>query len=253
MRLRIPIGGSTAFVTNHTHSYLAPALEEFYNNGPHPSNAAFEIGNSDLDRERSNGIDLSLCYSIGRVGAEANFFYYHIDNFIFFAPTEEVEDGLPVVNATQGASRFVGTEARFDVRLTRNLWLLSSLDYVNAESKDSKTPLPWIPPLRGRVGFEAFYKGFRFNPEVIMARNQDRIVPLESRTAGYATVNLTASYTIAQQHTAQTISVNAFNLNDKLYFNHLSFIKGFMPEIGRGVRNAECEPERAIKSGGASP
>ena len=168
--------------------------------------------------------------------AEANFFYYHINNFIFLAPTGDVEDGLPVANYAQGASRFVGTEARLDVGLTRNLWLLSSLDYVNAELKDTETPLPRIPPLRGRVGFEAFYKGFRFNPEVIMARDQDRLFPLETRTAGYATVNLTASYTIAQQHAAQTISVNAFNLNDKLYFNHLSFIKDFAPEIGRGVR-----------------
>jgi iron complex outermembrane receptor protein len=30
--------------------------------------------------------------------------------------------------------------------------------------------------------------------------------------------------------------VNGFNLGDKLYFNHLSFIKNFAPEIGRGVR-----------------
>jgi iron complex outermembrane recepter protein len=96
--------------------------------------------------------------------------------------------------------------------------------------------LPRIPPLRGRVGFEAFYKGFRFNPEVIMAKDQNRLFPLETRTPGYATVNLTASYTIARQHTAQTISFNAFNLNDRLYFNHLSFIKGFAPEIGRGAR-----------------
>jgi iron complex outermembrane receptor protein len=233
---RVPLGGSTAFVANYTHSYRAPALEELYNNGPHPGNAAFEIGDPDLNRESSDGIDLSLRHSSGRVRAEANFFYYHINDFIFLAPTGDVEDGLPVANYAQGSSRFVGTEARLDVGLTRNFWVLSSLDYVNAELKDTATPLPRIPPLRGRVGFEAFYKGFRFNPEVIMARDQDRLFPLETRTAGYATVNLTASYTIAQQHAAQTISVNAFNLNDKLYFNHLSFIKGFTPEIGRGVR-----------------
>ncbi len=234
--LRIPIGGSTAFVANYTHSYRAPALEELYNNGPHPGNAAFEIGNPDLDREGSDGIDLSLRHSSGRVRAEVNFFYYHINDFIFLAPTGEVEDGLPVANSAQGPSRFAGTEARLDVGLTRNIWLLSSLDYVNAELKDTETPLPRIPPLRGRVGFEAFYKGFRFNPEVIIARDQDRLFLLEERTAGYATINLTASYTITQQHLAQTISVNAFNLNDKIYFNHLSFIKGFVPEMGRGVR-----------------
>jgi iron complex outermembrane recepter protein len=214
----------------------APALEELYNNGPHSGNASFEIGNPNLERESSDGIDLGLRHSSGRLRAEANVFYYYINNFIFLAPTGDVEDGLTVANYAQGNSRFVGTEARLDIGLARSFWLLSSLDYVNAELKDTETPLPRIPPLRGRVGFEAFYKGFRFNPEVVMARDQDRLFPLETRTPGYATVNLTASYTIAQQHAAQTISVNAFNLNDKLYFNHLSFIKGFAPEIGRGVR-----------------
>lgn len=234
--LRVPVGESTAFVANYTHAYRAPALEELYNNGPHPGNATFEIGNSDLGRERSDGVDLSVRHSSRRLRAEGNFFYYHINDFIFLAPTGDVEDGLPVANYAQGDSRYVGAEARLDVGLTRDVWLLSSLDYVNAELKDTSSPLPRIPPLRGRVGFEAFYKGFRFNPEVVMARDQNRIFPLETRTPGYATVNLTASYTIAQQHLAQTISVNAFNLNDRLYFNHLSFIKNFAPEIGRGVR-----------------
>ena len=49
-------------------------------------------------------------------------------------------------------------------------------------------------------------------------------------------MDLTASYTITRQHAAQIISLNAFNLNDKLYRNHLSFIKDFAPEMGRGVR-----------------
>jgi iron complex outermembrane receptor protein len=232
---RVPLGGGTAFVANYTHSYRAPALEELYNNGPHPGNATFEIGNPALGRESSDGIDAGLRHSSERVRAEANFFYYNINSFIFLAPTGDFDDGLPVANYTAGDSRFVGTEGRLDVSLTRSVWLLSSIDYVNAELKTG-TPLPRIPPLRGRVGFEAFYKGFRFNPEVIVAQEQNRLFTLETRTPGYKTVNLTASYTIARQHAAQTISFNAFNLNNELYFNHLSFIKGFAPEIGRGAR-----------------
>jgi iron complex outermembrane receptor protein len=30
--------------------------------------------------------------------------------------------------------------------------------------------------------------------------------------------------------------VNVFNASDRLYRNHLSFIKEFAPEMGRGVR-----------------
>ncbi|MGH9804796.1 MAG: hypothetical protein ACRD4D_06465 [Candidatus Acidiferrales bacterium] len=32
------------------------------------------------------------------------------------------------------------------------------------------------------------------------------------------------------------ISASLFNLGDRLYRNHLSFIKDVAPEIGRGVR-----------------
>jgi iron complex outermembrane recepter protein len=233
---RISLPASSAFVASFTHAYRAPALEELYNNGPHPGNSVFEIGNPNLERERSDGIDLSLRHSSGRLRAEGNFFYYRIDNFVYLAPTGDIDDGLPVANYTQGDSSFIGAEAKLEVGMTRNIWLLSSLDYVNAELKATNTPLPRIPPLRGRIGFEAFYKGLRINPEVIMARDQERIFPLETRTPGYATVNLSASYTFAQQHVAQTISVSAFNLNNRLFFNHLSFIKNFAPEIGRGVR-----------------
>ena len=65
---------------------------------------------------------------------------------------------------------------------------------------------------------------------------QNRIFDNETPTAGYGTANITASYTIPRQHTANIFSVSAYNLNDKLYFNHISFIKDISPEIGRGVR-----------------
>jgi iron complex outermembrane recepter protein len=236
--VRVPLPYSTAFVANYTHSYRAPALEELYNHGPHPGNATFEIGNPDLNRESSDGIDLSLRHSSGRVRAEFNFFYYHIRDFVFLAPTGNIEDGLIEADYDQGKSRFVGTEARFEVGLTNSLWFLSSLDYVNAKLAEANTPLPRIPPLRGRVGLEWFYKGFRFNPGVTMASDQNNLFPTEERTAGYTTVDLIASYTITHKHDAQIFSLNLFNLNDRLYRNHLSFIKEFAPEMGRGVRLA---------------
>ncbi|MFY9610519.1 MAG: TonB-dependent receptor [Blastocatellia bacterium] len=234
--MRVPMWKGGAFVANYTHSYRAPALEELYNLGPHPGNATFEIGDPNLDRERGDGIDVSLRHSTSRLRAELNYFYYHLKDFIFLAPTGEVEDGLIAAQYSQATARYTGTEARLDIGLHQNLWLISALDYVSAELKDTGTPLPRIPPLRGRVGFEATYKGFRFNPEAVMSRDQNRIFPTETRTAGYTTFNVNASYIIPQQHYAQIVSLSAFNLADRLYRNHLSFIKGFAPEIGRGVR-----------------
>ncbi len=236
--VRVPLWQGGAIVANFSHSYRAPALEELYNLGPHGGNATFEIGDPNLKREQSEAIDLSLRQATNRLRAELNYFYYHIKDFIFLAPTGEMDDesGLLIANYAQGTTRYTGAEARLDVGLRSNIWLLSEVDYVNAELRDTNTPLPRIPPLRGRIGIEATYKGFRFYPEAVMSDEQDRLFPTETRTAGYAIFNATASYTYAQQHVAQIISVTGFNLGDRLYRNHLSFIKEFAPEIGRGVR-----------------
>ena len=236
--VRIPTWKGGALVANFSHSYRAPALEELYNRGPHGGNATFEIGDPNLKRESGDGLDLSLRHSTNRLRAELNYFYYHIRDFIFLAPTGDVDEasGLIVADYAQGASRYTGAEAKLDLGLHANIWLLSELDYVNAKLVSTATPLPRIPPLRGRVGLEATYKNFRFAPEVVMAKDQDLIFPTETRTAGYTIFNATASYTIASQHLAQIISVSGYNLGDRLYRNHLSFIKEFAPEIGRGVR-----------------
>jgi iron complex outermembrane receptor protein len=234
IRVRTWEGGS--FVSNFTHSYRAPSLDELYNLGPHRGNDAFEIGDPDLAREVTNGIDFGLRHSSKRVRFEANGYYYHIDNFVFLAPTGAVEDGLTVANYDQHTARFVGTEARFDAELHPAIWLNLGLDYVNAELTADNTPLPRIPPLRGRAGLEIRYKGLLLNPEIVMANHQQRVFPNETRTAGYAVANLSGSYLFAHGHTAQIVSFNFFNMGDTLYRNHLSFIKEFAPEMGRGLR-----------------
>lgn len=234
--LRIPIYSVAAFVANYTSSYRAPALEELYNNGPHVGNLAFEIGNADLKRERNDGVEFSLRYSGKKLKGEVNYFYYNIRNFVFLAPTGNIEDGLIEANYLQSNSRYTGTEAGLDYEILPNLSINMGLDAVDAEIKATNSPLPRIPPLRGRIGLEAKYKGFSLRPEVIMARSQSQVFSTETRTPGYTVVNLLVSYTLVQRHTVQIFSINAFNLGDRLYRNHLSFIKDLAPEIGRGVK-----------------
>jgi iron complex outermembrane receptor protein len=231
-----------AFVFNYTHSYRAPALEELYNFGPHVGNLTFEIGNDDLRPETNDGFDFSLRHQSARVRAEANFYFYKLRDFVFLAPVDEdedgeidVADGLRVARYLQGDSRYVGTEVDLDVALHERLWLNLGLDAVDAQLEDG-TPLPRIPPLRGRVGLDWRYRNLSLRPEAVFVKDQDEIFPTETRTAGYAVYNLVASYTIPRPHYAHIFSVNAFNLSDRLYRNHLSLIKELAPEIGRGVR-----------------
>ena len=236
--VRFGLFENASLVGNFTHSYRAPALEELYNFGPHIGTLTFEVGDPNLTRERSNGVDAGFRYGSRRVALEANAYYYDFDNFVFLAPTGEFDDGLPEALYTQRDARFYGSEVGLNVGLIENrLNLDSSFDFVDARIKDGPF-LPRIPPLRGRVGLELIAGGFRIQPEAILAQDQSEVFTTESRTAGYGVFNVRGSYTINQEHFAHVITANAFNLGDKLYRNHLSFIKDFAPEVGRGIRVA---------------
>jgi len=226
-----------AFVANYSHGFRAPALEELYNNGPHDGTLAFEIGNSGLKPEVSNGVDLALRQRNSRIKAEANFFYYSFRDFIFLAPTGAVDpdSGFPIARYLQSDSRFTGTELSLDITAHKSLNILAGMDYVNAKLDDGRN-LPRISPMRGRIGLDIHYGNLSIRPEFVAVGRQSKVFDNETPTAGYGTANVTASYTLARQHTAHIFSVSAYNLNNKLYFNHISFIKDISPEIGRGAR-----------------
>jgi iron complex outermembrane receptor protein len=150
--------------------------------------------------------------------------------------TGRERDGLREALYSQSNSRYSGTELVLNASVHTNLWIDLGFDYVNAQLKSSQTPLPRIPPARGHIGIEGRYKGFSVKPEVVLAHKQSRVFTLEEETPGYAVFNLNAAYTIPARHFSHHIAFNAFNLGDRLYFNHVSLIKDFAPEIGRGVR-----------------
>src|SRR5438034_4878224 len=111
-------------------------------------------------------------------------------------PTGEVDEDteLPVALYAQGDSRFTGFEANADYDVNRYLDLFSGVDYVRAKF-NSGIDLPRIPPLRGRLGFEAHARGFTVRPELILVADQDRVFTNETRTPGYSVFNITGSYT----------------------------------------------------------
>jgi len=234
---RFALWDGGAFVANYTHSNRAPAIEELYNFGPHDGTLSFEVGNNALKAERSDGIDFALRQQSKRVRAEATYYYYKLKNFVFLVPTGVIDEnsGLEIANYLQGNSRFTGTELSLDYTAHQNLNILTGLDYVNAQLTDGR-PLPRIAPLRARIGLDYHPGNLSIRPEFVAVGSQNRVFGIETPTAGYGVFNIAASYILPTQHTASIFSVNAYNLGNKLYYNHISFIKDISPEIGRGIR-----------------
>jgi len=236
--VRVPLWTGGSFVANYQHSFRAPALEELYNNGPHPGILVFDIGNSNLNSEQGDGIDFSLRHSTDRVRLEGSVYYYNLHNFVYTAFTGATDPGsnLPIVNYAQANSRFVGTEASVEAKVVSTLWLNGKVDYVRAELTELNKPLPRIPPLRGTLGLDWRYQAFSLRPEMILVNRQARVFDNETGTTGYGLFNLNASYTFVTNRVAHIVSLGGENLTNKLYRNHLSFIREIAPEMGRTMR-----------------
>lgn len=233
-----PVGPAGSLLAAYTHSYRAPAMEELYNYGPHHGNLAFEVGNPNLKRELGEGFDLAWRRRGRRMRSEINAFYYLLKDYVYLAPIGQIEDGLAKALYTQADSRYMGAEARSDVALRPDVWLKVAVDAVDAQLRAGRQPLPRIPPLRGRIGLDARRRGFSFQPELVLAAPQSQLYVNETRTAGYALLNLSGGYLWTQSHMLHSLSVTLYNAADRLYRNHVSLIKESAPEIGRGVRFA---------------
>jgi len=243
--VRVRLWEGASVFANFTTSQRAPALEELYNFGAHIGTVTFEVGNQTLEPERSNGVEFSFRQKINRVRIDGSVFYYRINNFVFLAAQDadgdgliDVEDNLPIANYLQDNSRYIGADVTVDVDITKNLGAFVNADVVSARLRDNNLPLPRITPARVRAGLDFRYKGLSVRPEGVFAfrKSIEDVYSLETPTAGYGLFNVNGSYTYGTEHYAHIFTVSAANLTNKLYRNHLSFIKDLAPEAGRGVR-----------------
>lgn len=213
-----------------------PALEELYFNGPHPGNFAFEIGNPELDSEKAVGFDVSFRWRHRRASGELTYFLNDINDYIFREPTGEIEEDFPVVRFVAADAKLQGIEAHLDTGLGAGLSLEVGLDYVRGDLTSGDEPLPRIPPLRLRAGLRYQKNAFQAGGELISAAKQERVFTTETTTDGYNLLKLFASYTFMTGPSVSTLTARLDNGTNELYRNHLSFIKDFVPEMGRNFK-----------------
>lgn len=238
----------------------APALEELYFFGPHPGNLSFEIGNPNLEAEHGLGFDVSLRGRSDRFEAELTFFRNDIKNYVFrnpvsdeeFEEREEELDALfgviedeegghdhgefPFVEFVGRDAVLMGVEAHLDVKLTSQIVLESTFDWVTGELTDAGDPLPRIPPLRLTTGLKYQKNAFQVGGSVTAVSEQDRVSGAETPTDGYATLRFFGSYSFAKGGVLNTITARLDNATDELYRNHLNYLKDQLPEIGRSFK-----------------
>ena len=222
-----------------SHNERAPSIDELFSLGPHGGSQQFLIGNPDLGLEKSNGVELSVHKTTGPIHVQGSVFYSRFSNFIFQAPTGEIDDGLPVYEYREGKADYYGFEVESDVKFGNALGIDWGgelvADAIRAKIKHFGNA-PEIPPFRVLAGLTGTRGQFDGRIEVESVSAQHKIAPNETPTPGYTMVNASLDWHPFSANPDLTLSLQGNNLFDVNARRHSSDLKDFAPLAGRDIR-----------------
>ena len=222
-----------------SHNERAPSIDELFSLGPHGGSQQFLIGNPDLSLEKSNGIELSVHKTTGPIHVQGSVFYSRFSNFIFQAPTGEIEDRLPVYEYREGKADYYGFEIESDVKFGKALGIDWGgelvADAIRAKIKKFGNA-PEIPPFRILAGLTGTRGQVDGRVEVERVSAQHKTAPNETPTPGYTMVNASLDWHPFSAKPNLMLSLQGNNLFDVNARRHSSDLKDFAPLAGRDIR-----------------
>lgn len=258
----LPLSGSASAVWDitdrhqaslaFTHSQRAPQIQELFSNGVHEATHSYELGNTQLNKELSNNLDLGYRYHADWLTAEFNLFHNWVGDYIYQQRTGSVfnEDSgefeaacsgtcIPVVASRQAAASFKGFEAQTVFPLMQNRYGAVDLtlfgDYTRG-TFDQGGDVPRMPPLR--YGLQLSYEKNDWSGHARLTRGEAQHHPggHDSNSPGYLLLNLDTQYRVASFGDSEILLfAKAKNLLDENIRNSTSYLRNFAPEPGRSA------------------
>ena len=238
-----------------SRSFRNPTIEEMYSDGPHLADFSFDIGSPDLDSEIGLGADLFVRADLSRLELEVAGYYNRVDDYIYYNPTGETvrifREGTPprttpVFEARGDDALFVGAEGRVQWEFIDDFTLDATASYTRASRRENSDPLPFIPPLSGRL--EGRYdRGSLFGSlSTNLGAAQNRVSrPIQigdsteepmQPTDRYALLNAMVGWRHFSDTTDHTLMLQGRNLTNRVWRDHLSRIKDIAPQPGINVQ-----------------
>ncbi|MEX2512001.1 MAG: TonB-dependent receptor [Cyclobacteriaceae bacterium] len=235
---------SWRFRLNVASGFRAPDLAELYSNGPHPGTSRFEQGNANFIREQNIQSDLGIRYKSSDFTLALEGFYNRVNNYIFFAPTDEKEGDLTIWRFEQDNARLVGGEGLLEIHPSSLSWWRGSTSYsmVIGQRISDLSYLPYIPAFRWNQDLAFTFKDIGrwgkpyFNLTGSLILDQNRSAELEEATPGYYLMGLDfgGSFEVGEQ--VVEVFVSGTNILNVSYLDHMSLYRPFgIRQTGRNV------------------
>ncbi|MDA9727062.1 TonB-dependent receptor [Bacteroidota bacterium] len=222
----------------YSSSFRSPHFSELFSYGLHHGTMRFEIGNLNLENEKSHQFDFKHQWSSQHFAFVVNPFFQYIHNFISINPTSEFYNNTyRIYNYEQFKDVVLyGFEANihYHPHILHNLHFHQSYSFLNARNLDQDTYLTLTPAnkIKTSVNFDVkqykFLKMSNISLYHMFVFNQDNVSLYESPSDSYNLLNFELVFNPLKNMTIVSGIKNVLNVE---YVPHLSRIK----EVGSGV------------------
>lgn len=239
------INPNLAFRSNLGSAWRPPNVNELFSQGLHHGAAAVEIGDADLDSEKSlkwvNSLEFEGKKSTGELTVYAN----QIRDYIYLNPTGETFVSLRgtfnVYEYLQANAFFWGVDFSGSYELTESLQAYAKGSIIRARNTETDEFFPFIPSDRMDWGLsyqlDRGSKTHHFNLSNMLVARQKRepVFDLAPAPPGYALFNVGYRYELPFQGNRLNLGLqvqNIFNTEFKEYMNRFRY---FTADMGRNL------------------
>ena len=239
-----------------------PNPSEFFSDGLHHSTGVIELGNLNLNKEKSTKLSATIQKKYSRFSFGLNPYINSIHDYIFLKPVgfeTTIRGAFPVWEYEQINARLIGLDlqGRWDIS---NQWQHSFLlAYVNGKESFNKRPLIDMPPLNinNKIRFsKKEWKDFilELKSEIVLKQNKypnsnfqtkiiensefiDVLVNISTPPPAY---HLLHFYSEMKLRTSKNVTTTmAFSIQNILNVTHRDYLnrqRFFVDEIGRSIQ-----------------
>ena len=239
-------------------SFRMPAAYELGSYGIHKHTLRFEKGEPDLKPEEAYQLDLVFEKTSNNYSISITPFFNYFSNYIYLTPTPGFALGTftgQVYEYRQNKAILTGGEIQVRVNPVKKLSFEVNGEYVYAVNLDSRSAIPYIPPLSVlsgiyySPGFRKLFKDNRIGFEMFSVASQKLVAINEYSTDGYSSFNFIVKTKINLGNQMVSFVFQIQNLFNTKYFNHLSYYRRLqIPEPGRNIQLFISVPIKINKS-----
>ena len=232
----------------------APRVEELYSDGPHLGSYAYEIGEPNLELEKTYGIESSINYKSNPFNISLTSFYNYSPYYYQMNKMGHCEEAFIIGNSHpcagadfiewgSGSSGWLykyqttGVESvikGIEFNLTyhyKSFNMVYDFSLVHGFDLSNDRALSYMNPTKHILNLNYQHQSLDYKIRFSKTHAQNRLGEFESYTPSSFLVDFIIGYQIKNHNFTIQLN-NIFNIE---YYNHLSRIKSIMPETGRNI------------------